>query len=162
MKLSKLKTLLPNLNTIDFELPNGEMVASHYHLSELGNFTKTFMDCGGKIRIEHTVNFQLWTADDTHHRFTAEKLQGIIRLAEDKISLRDGDIEIEYQGANTIEKYRLAFTGSHFKLMPTTTACLADNQSCVTPEHTETKPKVNLGDLVAKKQNTCTPGGGCC
>lgn len=151
MNLSLFKEALKKVETINFELPDGTTVPSHYHVTEIGNITKNFMDCGGKVREEKTVSFQLWVANDIDHRLTPEKLLSIIELSENKIGVENHEIEVEYQ-ADTIGKYGLDFNGKNFVLTNKQTACLALD---------ECKPKINLGDLVAK-QNACTPGGGCC
>jgi hypothetical protein len=59
MKLSALKTKLNQLEEIAFQLPNGELVPNHFHVTEVGKITKHFIDCGGTERKEKVVNFQL-------------------------------------------------------------------------------------------------------
>ena len=58
MKLSEIKTHLKSLSKIGFQLPNGELVPSHFHVTEVGKITKDFIDCGGKVRSENVINFQ--------------------------------------------------------------------------------------------------------
>ena len=82
MKLSEIKTILGNLNNIAFRLPNGELVPNHFHVTEVGKITKNFIDCGGTVRKEEVVNFQLWDANDYDHRLHPEKLVHIIELSE--------------------------------------------------------------------------------
>ena len=82
MKLSEIKTLLPNLENVAFQLENGTFVPEHFHVTEVGITTKNFIDCGGVIRNEKSVNFQLWNANDYEHRLKAGKLLDIISLAE--------------------------------------------------------------------------------
>ena len=82
MKLSEVKSALKELETIGFELPNGDLVASHFHVTEVGKITKHFIDCGGVERKEEVVNFQLWNANDYDHRLHPEKLLNIIELSE--------------------------------------------------------------------------------
>ena len=124
MKLSEVKKALTGLDSVQFLLPNGKKVPSHFHLTEIGNIEKNFMDCGGKVRKESKVSFQLWTSIDLHHRLKAEKFSKIISLAEEKIKLQDEEIEVEYQG-DTIEKYGLDFDGENFLLTGQKTDCLA-------------------------------------
>jgi hypothetical protein len=64
MKLSEIKTALITLETIAFQLPNGQLVPNHFHVTEIGKITKNFIDCGGTVRKEEVVNFQLWDAND--------------------------------------------------------------------------------------------------
>ncbi len=158
MKLSEFKKLIENLNEITFELENGTLVPSHFHITEVGQITKHFIDCGGVIRNEITVNFQLWHANDFSHRLTASKMMDIIKLSEDKLNIVDAEIEVEYQN-ETIGKFDLAFNGNHFVLKNTTTACLAPDACGVDGSP---KQKISLKDLNTNQNNTCTPGSGCC
>ena len=68
MKLSNIKEILPTLDNVEFQLENGTFVPEHFHVTEVGVITKHFIDCGGAIRNEKVVNFQLWNANDFEHR----------------------------------------------------------------------------------------------
>ncbi|HKC67523.1 MAG TPA: DUF6428 family protein, partial [Bacteroidia bacterium] len=57
MKLSDLKKQLPNAKELTFVLPNGTTVPQHFHVTEVGQVTKHFIDCGGTVRNEKAVNF---------------------------------------------------------------------------------------------------------
>ena len=116
--------------------------------------TKNFIDCGGTIRNEKTVNFQLWNADDYDHRLKPSKLLHIIELSEKQLDIEDAEIEVEYQ-SETIGKYDLDFTGKHFVLKNKQTACLASD-ACGIPAE---KQKVQLSVL---NNACCTPNSGCC
>jgi hypothetical protein len=155
MTLSHVKDRLNQLDTIAFQLPNGDLVPAHFHVTEVGKITKHFIDCGGTIRQEEVVNFQLWNADDYDHRLHPEKLVSIIELAEKTLGIGDLDIEVEYQ-AETIGKFGLDFDGTHFLLTSKQTDCLAKD-ACGMPTTKAAKP---LADLLPG--NDCTPGGGCC
>ena len=61
MKLSEIKSALSKVNEVTFALPNGEQVPPHFHVTEVGNIQKHFIDCGGTIRKESVINFQLFT-----------------------------------------------------------------------------------------------------
>jgi len=111
MKLSEIKKQLSQLDQIAFKLPNGELVPNHFHVTEVGKITKHFIDCGGTVRNETVVNFQLWNANDYDHRLHPEKLLNIIELSEKTLGIEDLDIEVEYQ-AETIGKFGLDFDGS--------------------------------------------------
>ena len=156
MKLSAIKQILANLENVEFQLENGTPVPEHFHVTEVGMITKKFIDCGGVMRDEKTVNFQLWNADDFNHRLKPGKLLNIIKLSEDKLGIEDQEIEVEYQ-SETIGKYDLDFNGKVFILKNKTTACLAED-ACGIPS---IKPKINLAEMNANP-TTCTPGGGCC
>jgi len=155
MKLSEIKNILPNLENVAFRLENGTSVPEHFHVTEVGMVTEHFIDCGGVIRNEKKVNFQLWDANDFDHRLKPYKLLNIIKLSEDKLGMEDAEIEVEYQG-ETIGKYNLEFDGKEFVLLSTSTACLASD-SCGIPAE---KQKIRLSAF--SSQSACTPGGGCC
>jgi len=156
MKLAEFKEILKGKLTIGFQLPNAELVPSHFHVTEVGQVTKKFIDCGGTIRDEKVVNFQLWEANDYDHRLHPEKLVNIIELSERLLGLENSEIEVEYQG-NTIGKYGLDYQGEHFLLTSTTTDCLAKDKCGIPVE----KQKIQLSS-VGKSESCCTPGGGCC
>lgn len=153
MKLSEIKTSLKNLESINFRLENGTYVPEHFHITEVGKITKHFIDCGGVVRTEEKIGFQLWTAKDFEHRLKAQKLLNIIALSERKLHLEDAEIEVEYQG-ETIGKYHLDFDGKDFILLSTATACLAKD-SCGIPQE---KQK----DTLIAQNTCCTPNSNCC
>ncbi len=155
MLLSEIKTALTQIEQIVFELPDGSIVPQHFHVTEVGNISKHFIDCGGTERKENVINFQLWTADDFDHRLSAQKLIDIIALSEKVLNLDDLPIEVEYQG-DTIGKYGLEFNGTSFNLTTKQTDCLAKD-NCGIPQK---KPKVRLSQLQA--QACCEPSSGCC
>lgn len=157
MKLSEIKNLLPHLDTLSFRLEDGTAVPAHFHITEVGNIHKHFIDCGGTVREENLVSFQLWDANDFEHRLKPAKLLHIIHMAEQALPIGDHEIEVEFQ-AETIGKYSLAFDGQQFILTNKYTACLADDQ-CGIPA---TKQKLSLIDLGNQSSSCCTPGGNCC
>jgi hypothetical protein len=117
--------------------------------------SKHFIDCGGTVRKEDVVNFQLWNANDYDHRLHPEKLLNIIELSENILGIEDLEIEVEYQG-QTIEKFGLEFDGKSFLLSTKQTDCLAKDNCGIPTE----KPKVNLAAL--QNANACKPNSGCC
>lgn len=154
MKLSEIKTILPTLENTVFQLENGTYVPEHFHVTEIGTVTKKFIDCGGVIRTENAVNFQLWNADDYEHRLKPKKLLDIIQLSEEKLNIQDFEIEVAYQN-ETIGSYDLEFNGSHFILKNKLTACLAQ-EACGIPS------KANFIELNKDDKNSCTVNSGCC
>ncbi|MFW0718568.1 DUF6428 family protein [Pedobacter sp. N23S346] len=156
MKLSEIKDILAQVESVNFQLESGEMVPAHFHVTEVGVISKDFIDCGGTVRHEKVANFQLWDADDFEHRLKPGKLLNIISLSEQVLGMEDSEIEVEYQ-ADTIGRYDLAFNGTNFILIAKKTACLAMDQ-CGIPEPVKQPGLVNL----ATPANSCTPGGGCC
>jgi hypothetical protein len=149
MKLSAVKNALKQIESLKFQLPNGTFVPAHFHLTELGLLTRNFIDCGGTVREEKTINFQLWEEKDFEHRLTPQKTLGIIAKAEKIFNLEDLEVEVEYQ-SETIGKYNLAFENGTFQLKNTLTACLALDSCGI-----EIPTLVNAG-------NSCAPGSGCC
>ena len=154
MKLSEIKSELKKLTTIAFQLPNGELVPNHFHVTEVGKITKHFIDCGGVVRTEEVANFQLWEANDYDHRLHPEKLVHIIELSESKLQIPDLEIEVEYQIAATIGKLSLDFDETNFQLKSKRTDCLAKD-ACIIPKE---KPRIRIYD----RQNSCDPSSGCC
>lgn len=155
MKLSEIKQHLSNLESIAFQLPDGKLVPSHFHVTEIGKVNKHFIDCGGTIRNESVINFQLWEENDYDHRLHPEKLVHIIELSERVLELPDLEIEVEYQG-ETIGKHGLDFDGKNFILTNKQTDCLAKS-ACGIPA---VKPKVKISEL--QNASCCTPESGCC
>tara|TARA_Y100000782_G_C10187774_1_gene267858 strand:+ start:759 stop:1214 length:456 start_codon:yes stop_codon:yes gene_type:complete len=151
MKLNAFKTSLDQVDQITFSLPNGLIVPPHFHVTEVGLINKHFIDCGGTVRKEAVINFQLFTATDYDHRLSVEKLKSILELSEKTLQLEDLEIEVEYQG-ETIGKYGLEFNEKTFVLTGKKTDCLAKDK-CGIPE-----PEV----VEAKQEGCCTPGSGCC
>lgn len=153
MKLSEFKKALSN-TPLQFSLEDGSKVPAHFHITEIGALSKKFIDCGGTLRDEEKVNFQLWFSEDVEHRLTTEKLLKIIEIGETKIGLQDEEIEVEYQNS-TIGKFNLEKSDFGFILANKETACLASDKCGIPVE----KVKKTLSDLT---ENTCKPGGGCC
>lgn len=156
MKLSQVKNILALAETVNFQLPDGTFVPEHFHVTEVGLITKNFIDCGGVVRKETVVNFQLWNANDFEHRLKPQKLNNIIALSEKVLGIEDFEIEVEYQG-ETIGKYDLDFNGKDFVLVNKQTTCLAQDQ-CGIPQE---KPKVKLSDI-NKATSCCGPNSSCC
>lgn len=155
MKLSEVKNILQKLENVEFQLEDGTFVPEHFHVTEIGQISKKFIDCGGVVRNEKVVNFQLWNADDYEHRLKPEKLLHIIELAEIQLGIEDAEIEVEYQ-ATTIGKYDLDFNGQNFLLLNKKTACLAED-ACGIPVKNE-----NSFIVIGESSNSCSPGSGCC
>ena len=154
MNIKEFKHTLSNLCDLTFVLPNGSHVAPHFHLTEVGEITKDYVDCGGTIRNEKVANFQLWAADDYEHRLEPEKVIEIISMAEKQLGLENLEVEVEYQ-SETIGKYGLDFDGKRFLLTVTQTDCLA-KEKCGVPE----AQPVNL--VPAQSSSGCSPESGCC
>jgi hypothetical protein len=145
MKLSEVKKQLLAVNALNFQLPDGQFAPKHFHITEVGIISKAFIDCGGTVRQEKVVNFQLWNASDLDHRLKPEKLLGIIELSEKVLGLEDLEVEVEYQ-SETIGKYNLEFIDGNFLLTNKQTDCLAKDKCGIPTE----------------QKSCCTPSSGCC
>ena len=156
MKLSQIKTILNSISTLNFQLENGTVIPKHFHITEIGEISKRFIDCGGIVRNEKVANLQLWNANDFNHRLEPNKLIEIIELAEKTLSIKDLPIEIEYQN-ETIGKYDILFNGENFVLAAKTTNCLAEDKCGIVEE----KPNLSFSE---KENNSscCSPESGCC
>ena len=152
MRISELKQTLGALTAVNFRLPDGTALPSHFHVTEVGQVSKHFIDCGGVERHETVANFQLWEAGDYDHRLAPQKFLHILQLSKRLLGNADLEIEVEYQQA-TIGKFGLAFDGTDFQLIPKYTACLAED-ACGIPAFSLALPQLPAAG--------CTPGGGCC
>lgn len=157
MELSELKKALGHLEELVFELPNGRLVPSHFHVTEIGRVHKDFIDCGGTIRHEELISMQLWESVDVEHRLAPARLLKIIAMSETGLEMNDAEIEVEYQ-ASTIGKYGLDFRDGKLKLTNKRTACLASD-ACGTGA---IKKQLQLSNLSKASTDCCEPGSGCC
>ncbi|NJC27319.1 DUF6428 family protein [Neolewinella antarctica] len=156
MLLSQLKTWLSDRAEYSIQLPTGEAVPTHFHVTEVGETNKSFIDCGGTPRRERKASLQLWSANDYDHRLHPDKLVKIIDLAQTQLGMGDLEIQVEYQGTHTIEIYGLNTEGNTLHLIGQATDCLAQD-ACGVPAK---KKLVSLNNLISAP--ACTPGGGCC
>ena len=154
MKLSQVKSALAHIKHLEFLLPDGSPVAAHFHVTEVGEIDRRYVDCGGKMRRERVVNFQLWEAGDFEHRLSPEKFLDIIHLSEERLALEDAEVEVEYQ-SNTIGRFGLTFQDNRFLLTAKQTDCLAQDK-CGIPAP---KQKIPLSSITG---SCCTPGSNCC
>lgn len=157
MKLSTFRSQLQNLTELSFQLPDGTPVPAHFHITEAGLSTKHFVDCGGTIRTEKNISFQLWVADDTEHRLSPQKLLKIIDIALPLFANEDLEVEVEYQ-MTSISRFGLQFSNNGFLLTNKQTDCLAKDK-CGIPE---TYTNILIAEVPASQNACCTPGGGCC
>lgn len=157
MKLSQFKQHLNTVSQLNFVQPNGAFVPKHFHITEAGVTTKHFIDCGGTVRTEKVISFQVWFANDFDHKLEPQKLQKIINIAEPLFGNEDLEIEIEYQ-TETISRFGLNFNGQDFLLTTKQTNCLAKD-NCGIPQE---KPRIKLSELQTVEGSCCSPNSGCC
>ncbi|MFN0047701.1 MAG: DUF6428 family protein [Cytophagales bacterium] len=150
MNISSLKEHLSNINQLNFNLPDGTQVPSHFHITEIGLQTKHSVDCGRIKHINKKAILQIWVAQDTDHRLKPLALLGIINDAGSILGGDDLEVEIEFQ-KETIGKYDLGFANKNFELIPQYTDCLA-RETC----------GVDTILATVNSSECCTPGKGCC
>lgn len=142
---------------VRFQLEDGSLVPEHFHVTEIGKVTKDFIDCGGTVRREERINFQLWYANDGDHRLLPEKLLKIIDKSERTLGLQDGEVEIEYQ-SDTIGLYAVEFSDGAFVLKSKNTTCLAKEDCGVTDNTTSRR----ISEIRVLQTACCGPGAGSC
>jgi len=157
MKLSEFKNHLEHVGNLHFELPGGNLIPAHFHITEAGLVTKHFIDCGGTIRSEKSIHFQIWVSTDIHHRLQPSALQKIITISQPVIGTDDLEVEIEYQ-TETLGLYRLEFDRGRFVLNAKATNCLASDQCGTSSKKSFVEPEGKIRQAEA----CCTPGGACC
>lgn len=158
MKLSEFKNRLHEVTHFTIQLPNGMLVPSHFHITEMGLLTKNFIDCGNTIHEEKVITFQVWYAGDLDHRLAPAKVFKIIEASKKLTGDNDFELEVEYQDTMTIGKFGLDFADGKFVLTPKETTCLA-NDHCGIPAD---KMKAVIGEWKSKESSCCTPDSGCC
>jgi len=138
MKLHKLNIVLAQnpAAPVRFQLPSGDFVPVHAHVTEVARIDKRFIDCGGTLRTDSLCRLQTWFADDTDHRLTAGKLAKILALAESVLLTDDLDVDVEHE-VGYITQFPLgsvALTNNEVVLHLTErhTACLA-MEKCLPP-----------------------------
>jgi hypothetical protein len=110
-------------------LPDRSFVPDHYHITEVGQVRKDFVDCGGTIRSLTSCLLQIWVADDEDHRLQTTKLANIMAVAKAVLTSDDLPVEVEYE-AGAISQYpvggvEVTPAGLLFYLGTKHTACLA-------------------------------------
>ena len=100
MKLNELKTTLAlHPDALPrFVLPDGDHIAAHYHITEVGHVAKRFIDCGGKLHDKtDTCLLQTFVADDVDHRLNAGTFAKILQLGHKVLPHDDLEVEVEYE-----------------------------------------------------------------
>lgn len=123
------KVLSENIDKfVLFRLRN-EQIPEHYHITEVGKETRSFVDCGGTKRQTEKCVLQAWVANDLDHRLKSEKLLKIIGFANDLFENDNIEVYLEYE-LETVSQYPvIQFQTDEekifFQLGTTHTACLA-------------------------------------
>ena len=82
---------------LEIVLPEGDSVPAHFHVTEVGQVQKRFVDCGGTLRSNTSCVLQVWVANDLEHRLDTTKLAKIIELGQGLFDHQQIPVEIEYQ-----------------------------------------------------------------
>lgn len=160
MTLAELKTALSGdpEQLLRLRLPGGDAVPVSFHITEVGQITKDFIDCGGTRRTVTTCQLQAWVGPDDDHRIHAGKLLGILRKGSSLFVSEDVPVEIEYE-QGLISQYPISSVTTVegalvFALTTKHTDCLA--RELCTPRH----PVAALfSNAFAKPAPCCGPGG---
>jgi hypothetical protein len=139
-------------------LPGGDAVPVSFHITEVGQVTKDFIDCGGTRRTVSTCQLQAWVGPDDDHRIHAGKLLGILRKGAALMSSEDLPVEIEYEHG-LISQYPVTGVSVEdgvlvFSLTTKHTDCLA--KELCTPRHAV---PAMFASAFAKPAPCCGPGG---
>ena len=77
MKLKEFKERLQtHINDGDellFRLEDGSLIPPYFHITEMGIKIKHFVDCGGVVRTEECINFQMEYQTNTIGSYTLEE-----------------------------------------------------------------------------------------
>ena len=82
---------------ISLTLPDNTTAPPHFHITEIGASSKTFIDCGGQHHSDHQCVLQVWVADDYDHRIKAGKLAAILDRARDLFDSPEIPVEFEHE-----------------------------------------------------------------
>lgn len=136
MTFKELKALAAQNKNKQFkiQLPNKKLVPAEFHITEVGQVDKSFIDCGGQVRSQSTALLQVWLGPDEDHRLSAEKMAKILNLSSSVVRSEDIPVEVEYEDG-VISQYPVQcaeVTGAAIILELTTkhTDCLAKD-SCL-------------------------------
>lgn len=129
------------------QLPDGELVPAHFHITEVAFVKKDFIDCGGTIRHEGKCQLQVWVADDHDHRVPVSRFLKILAHGEPVLPTEALPIELEYEHP-TISQFPLGELAIDDEFV---TLVLAT-------KHTDCLAK----DVCGLTADRCEPGSGCC
>lgn len=99
MNVSELKSLLQANPAArpQFTLPDGDVIPTHFHITEVGHVTKRFIDCGGMLHDQtSTCLLQAYVGEDVDHRLDAATFAKILALGAKVLPHDDLPVEIEY------------------------------------------------------------------
>ena len=149
MTLKEFKNSIEKKSSLSFAKENGTLIPPYFHITEIGIKNKHFIDCGGVVREESKVSFQILTSDDFDHRLSTLKLLGIIKKGERLFNsnIENLDVEFEHQD-ETVGIYTLTENENVFILQTTKTDCLAKDECGI--------------ETIEEEENECCTTSGCC
>ncbi|MEM8734725.1 MAG: DUF6428 family protein [Planctomycetota bacterium] len=154
MNFLQLKEALNNASEscgLAIELPSGEQLPAHFHITEVGRIDKHFVDCGGVERRAQSCTLQTLVAEDVDHRLAANKLAMILAQA-DRLGIDDAaEVDIEIQ-LESIATFRLASVDATPQVCQLRLS--AKKTECLAPEVCKVPTLPTMG-------NDCS-GQGCC
>lgn len=161
MNLEQFKQLLTQNSGAElrFQFSDGNALAPHFHVTEIGKVTKDFVDCGGTRRTSECCTLQTLVADDVDHRLNSDLLLGVLEKT-DVLGLEGWfDVEAEVQG-DTIGIYSVASAVADngklvFELASKSTACLAPDKCGIEVVSINEAPPAPSADA-----GCCGSGGG--
>ena len=114
---------------LSLALPDGTTVPPHFHITEVGALSKSFVDCGGRPHSEQSCVLQVWLAHDYNHRIEAGKLARILDAARDLFETTEIPVEFEHEAPVLtrlpIDSHHLADGQIIFQLSLKKADCLA-------------------------------------
>lgn len=147
---------------VAIRLPDGSLVAPHFHITEVGHVTKRFIDCGGTRRSQESCLLQIWVHDDIEHRLEAGKLAEIFQKAGNVLPHDELDVEVEHEldvvAQFPVESVEATGRALVFNLGVKHTDCLA--RGVCMPDTCGTTPPVVL--KIKTVTPSCATGSGCC
>ena len=102
-----------------FVLPDGDYIAAHAHVTEVGHVVRNFIDCGGLTGKEEKVVLQTHVGNDTDHRLRSDRFAKILQLGNRVIPRADLDVDVEYDCC-VVAQYPIAEAtpeGEHLNLI---------------------------------------------
>jgi hypothetical protein len=178
-------TLLENADKVlQFQYAEGQFVDASYHITEIKQAPIVSVDCGGVMNSWTEIVVQLWepSVSETDRAMKVSKALSIVSVVEKLLPLNPlGVVKIEFGNSkfDTRQMYPSEFfsEGDSFtvKLVADFTQCKAitrggscgttpSGEECCAPVVNTIAPvkKTVVLDLVGAKNQSCTPGGGCC
>ncbi|MEM1084898.1 MAG: DUF6428 family protein [Verrucomicrobiota bacterium] len=138
---------------IELLLPDGSTVPAHFHITEVGYLSKSFIDCGGEVHRNESCLLQVWVADDTDHRVNTDKLLQIFGRADKVLPNMELPVELEYEAPVLTQLPLIGHEAAdgilRLSLGVKHTDCLAKDL-CV--------PDFSMPAI----PGSCQPGSGCC